>query len=148
MPDSSAIDQALVDKLSGDTTLTALMPDGVWMDEGPAGKQQFVIVSVVDAHDAPIFEGRGTETVLYAVEARELSSVAVKNIKAAAARIDALLDPPPPAARATLTIAGYGFQLMRRESRVRLTDVDAVDSSIRWQRRGGQYEVVVAPIGT
>lgn len=151
MPDSSAIDQALVDTLLGDATLMALMPDGVHVDEAPKGatqKKQFVIVSLVDAHDTPIFEGRGAETALYLVKAVELSTVAVKNIKAAAARIDALLDPQPPAARTTLTIAGYQHQLLRRESRVRMTEVDDVDSSIRWQHRGGRYQVIAAPIGT
>lgn len=148
MPDSSAIDQALIDKLLGDATLMALMPDGVHVDEAPAGKTQFVIVSLVDAHDTPIFEGRGTETGLYLVKAVERSTVAVKNIKAAAARIDALLDPQPPLPRATLTITGYGLQLLRRESRLRMLEVDDADSSIRWQHRGGRYEVVAAPIGT
>lgn len=145
MPDSSAIDQALVDKLNDDTGaggVKTLMPDGVWMDEGPANAKQFVIVSVVLARDTPIFEGRASEDVLYLVEAREVSTVAVKNIKAAAARIDALLE------LGTLAIAGYGFQVMRRVERVRLTEIDAVDSSLRWARRGGHYQVVASPIGT
>lgn len=142
MPDSSDIDVALVAKLQGDATLTALMPDGVWVDEAPAGKQAFVIVSLVSALDTPIFEGRGTEDALYLVEARELSTVGVSRIKAAAARIDALLQ------LGTLTIAGYGFQVMRRTERVRMTEIDDVDSSIRWLRRGGRYQVIVAPVLT
>jgi len=147
-PDSSDVDNALVAKLAADATLAALMPGGVWIDEGPAGLTQLVIVSLVDEADAPIFEGRGAEDALYLVVARELSTVAVKNSKAAAARIDALLDPQPPAARATLAVAGYGLLVMRRQSRVRMTEVDEIDSSIRWQHRGGRYQVMVAPIGT
>lgn len=139
MPDSSDVDQALVDLLRADATLAALMPDGVWIDEADAGLEQFVIVSLVIGLDAPIFEGRGSEDLVYLVEARELSTVAVKNSEAAAARIDALLE------LGTLTIAGYGFQVMRRIERVRGTEIDAVDSAIRWSRRGGRYQVVVAP---
>lgn len=148
MPDSSDIDAALVTKLQADATLAALAPDGWYIDEAPAGKTQFGIVSLVDEHDTPIFEGRASEDALYLVKHVELSTVAVKHSKAAAARIDALLDPQPPAARATLTIAGYAFQVMRRESRIRMTEVDAVDASIRWSHRGGRYQVVAAPIGT
>jgi hypothetical protein len=143
VPDSSAIDQALVDKLLADATLTALMPGGVHVDEATAGLMQFVIVSLADEQDTPIFEGRGAEDALYLVEARESSQVVgTKNIKGAAARIDALLE------LGTLTIAGYSLLVIRRVGRVRLTEVDAVDTSIRWQRRGGRYQVMTAPILT
>jgi hypothetical protein len=148
MPDSSAIDQALVDKLLLDATLATLMPGGVHVDEAAGNQQQFVLVSLVDEKDTPIFEGRAHEDAVYLVKAVELSTVATKNIRAAAARIDALLDPQPPAARATLTIAGYGFMLMRRVARIRMTEIDDADSSIRWSHRGGRYQVIAAPIGT
>jgi hypothetical protein len=138
MSDSSDIDLALVTKLQNDATLAALMPDGTYMDEAPDGKRQFVIVSLVDAHDEPIFGARAFEDALYLVKAVELSTVTPKNIKAAAARIDVLLE------QGTLTIAGYGLLTMRRDSRVRLTEVDGVDPSIRWQHRGGRYQVVTS----
>jgi hypothetical protein len=102
-------------------------------------------VSLVDEHDEPMFGGRAFEDAIYLVVARELSTVAVKNIKAAAARIDELLDPQPPLPPATLTIAGYGLMVSRRQSRVRSTEVDEDDSSIRWYHRGGRYQVMVAP---
>lgn len=144
MPDSSDVDAALVAKLQGDATLAALMQTGVFvfMDEAPAGSKQFVIVSLVDEHDTAVFGGRGFEDAVYLVVARELSTVAVKNIRAAAARIDALLE------QGTLTIAGYGLMVMRRVERVRMTEVDEVDSSLRWQHRGGRYQVMVAPAST
>lgn len=153
MSDSSDVDQALMDKLKADTTLASLMPDGVFMDE--AGKSivsggnstRFVIVSLVDEHDQPMFGGRAFEDALYLVKAVELSS-AVKNIKAAAARIDELLDPQPPLPPATLEVPGYGLMTMRRQARVRATEVDEVDTSIRWQHRGGRYQVMVAPAST
>jgi hypothetical protein len=34
---------------------------------------------------------------------------------------------------------------MYRETRVRITEVDEVDVSIRWNRRGGHYRVQMTP---
>jgi hypothetical protein len=135
MADSSDIDNALVARLGADATLLALVPNGVYVDEAPAGSTRFVIVSLVDENDIPTFEGRAIEDALYLVEARMLSTVAGANIKAAAARIDALLEDLP------LTVTGYTGMTVHRESRVRGTEVDAIDSSIRWYRRGGNYRV-------
>lgn len=142
MSDSSDVDAALLAKLQGDATLAALTPDGWYIDEGPAGKRQFGIVSLVDEQDTPIFEGRGSEDAVYLVKHVELSTVPVTHSKAAAARIDALLE------LGTLAIAGYALQVMRRKARVRKTEVDGVDSSIRWHHRGGRYQLKAAPIGT
>jgi hypothetical protein len=134
--DSSDIDAALVAKLAADATLTTLMPGGVWIDEGPAGLTQFVIVSLVDEADAAKFGGRAFEDALFLVEAREKKPLSGSgNIKAAAARIDVLLEDQP------LTVAGYTHMAMHREARIRLTEVDEIDSSIRWWRRGGHYRV-------
>ena len=133
MPDSSDIDNALVVKLSGDATLLALCPNGVYVDEAPPGMTRFVIVRLVDeADEATYVKGRTIEDALYAVEARMLST-AGGNIKAAAARIDVLLEDQP------LTVTGYTWMTLHRESRTRLTEVDDADPSIRWYRRGGEY---------
>jgi hypothetical protein len=139
MPDSQDIDAAIVAKLAGDATLAALMQSGafVFMDEAPMGSQKFVIVSLITGEDVQQFGGRSFEDALYSVEARMLST-AGGNIKAAAARIDALLD------HGTLTVAGYSLMTLYREERTRITEVDAVDASIRWYRRGGQYRVVMS----
>jgi hypothetical protein len=59
-------------------------------------------------------------------------------VKDAAARIDTLLD------NGTLAVAGYKLMLIQREERVRVTEVDDVDRSIRWQRRGGRYRVMTS----
>jgi hypothetical protein len=135
-PDSSDIDSALVAKLQADATLMALMPGGVWIDEGPASLTQFVIVSLVDEADDPVFGKRAIEDALYLVEAREKKPLTGSgNIKAAAARIDALLEDQ------VLTVAGYAHMALHREARIRLTEVDETDSSIRWWRRGGHYRV-------
>jgi hypothetical protein len=150
MSDSSAIDQALVDLLLNDATLRALLPDGVFWEEAGASMvaggnaTRFVIVSLVDAVDESMFGGRAYEDVLYAVKAVELAA-SVKHIRAAAARIDALLDPQPPAAPATLAIAGYGLMVLQREARIRFSEVDDTDTSIRWSHRGGHYRLMAAP---
>lgn len=138
MPDSSAVDNAIVAKLGGDTALLALMPNGAYMDEAPQGSTRFVIVSLVDAVDHPQFGGRAFEDALYLVKAVALSTTNA-DIKAAAARIDALLD------YGTLTVTGYSLMAMRREERVRFQEVDEVDAAIRWQHRGGRYRVMVSP---
>ena len=147
MPDSSAIDQALIDTLLGDATLRALMPDGVFFEEagasmvGGGNPTQFVIVSLVEAIDEPMFGGRAYEDVLYLVKAVELSSVATKNVKAAAARIDVLLEDQ------ALTVAGYTWMTGHREARIRFVETDDADASIRWAHRGGHYRVQVS-VGT
>lgn len=141
--DSSDIDNAIVAKLAADATLLSYCPNGVYWDEAPQGMTKFVIVSLVDEVDNPVFSHRAFEDALYLIEARMLST-SNGNIKAAAARIDSLLDDQPlligspPAA-----VAGYTWMAMHRESRVRMTEIDEVDPSIRWFRRGGNYRVVM-----
>jgi hypothetical protein len=139
MPDSSDIDAALVGKLLGDSTLIGLMPDGVFIDEANPGAQRFVIVSVVEAVDVAVFGGRAIEDALYLVKAVALSTSG-GNVKAAAARIDVLLEDQP------LVVAGYTWMTLHRESRIRSTEVDDLDRSIRWQHRGGRYRLQVAPV--
>ena len=136
-PDSSAIDNALVAKLLGDAALMALMPDGVFIDEAGQDSRRFVIVSLVVAFDEPMFGGRAYEEATYLVKAVALSTSG-GDVRAAAARIDALLD------GGTLAAAGYTLMHMRRSERIRSTEVDEVDRSVRWQHRGGRYEVFVS----
>jgi hypothetical protein len=140
--DSSDIDQAIIAKLGADATLLALTPNGVYWDEAPQGSTRFVIVSLITEFDEAVFDtGRAIEDALYLVEARMLSTVPGANIKAAAARIDALLED------GVITVNGYTQMVMHREERVRLTEVDDIDSSIRWLRRGGRYRVQMS-VGT
>lgn len=140
MADSSDIDNALVTKLGADAALLAICVNGVYLDEAPSKSTAFVIVSLVDESDAQMFSGRAFEDALYSVEARMQfrEGGVLPNAKAAAARIDALLE------QGTLTATGYSLMAMFRESRIRQTEVDAVDTSIRWYRRGGQYRVVMS----
>lgn len=142
MPDSGLIDNALVTKLNADAGaggLTTLMPDGTYFEEAPTGKTRFVIVSLMDESDTPVFEGRGIEAAVYLVKAVALSTAATEaTMRSAAARIDALLE------GGSLSVAGYSTMTLRRQSRIRLTEVDDVDPSVRWYHRGGQYEVVMS----
>lgn len=140
MADSSDIDAALVAKLAADGTLVALLQSAplatpaVFVDIAPENSTKFVIVSLIEERDQAQFGSRAFEDALYLVEARMLST-AGGNIKAAAARIDVLLD------GGTLTVSGYSLMRMHREERVRMTERDDLDQSILWQRRGGRYRV-------
>lgn len=137
MSDSSDIDNALIAKLGADATLLALAPNGVYWGEAPPGSTRFVIVSLADAQDVPMFGGRAFEDALYLVKAVMLST-AGGDPKAAAARIDVLLDQQP------LTVSGYSVTIVRRETRERQTEVDGADASLRWFHRGGSYRVVAS----
>ena len=147
MAESSAIDSAVISLLAADPTLMDLMPDGVWYQLAPANARQFVIVSVAESTDRPMFGGRAWESVLYLVKAVEFSSPNVRNdnARAAAERIDALLDPQPPAPPATLTITGYATLVVQREGRrVRDFETDDNDATIQWAHRGAHYRVWAA----
>jgi len=133
MPDSSAIENALVAKLLNDPTLMGLVT-AVAYDEAPQKSERFVIVSLVDEVDEGKFGGRAYEDALFLVKAVMLSTSG-GNIQAAAARIDTLLEDQP------LTVAGYTWMTTHREARVRITEVDEQDAAIRWQHRGGHYRV-------
>ena len=58
MPDSSAVDAALVAKLAGDAALMALTPDGVYFDLAPEGSKAFVLLGHVAHVDEPMLGGR------------------------------------------------------------------------------------------
>ena len=141
MADTSDIASALIAKLGSDAELLSLCPNGVYWDEAPPGSTRFVIVAFINAIDRGVFGKRAIEEGIYLVEARMLSTVQGANIKRAAARIDELLEDQP------LTVAGYTWSTMHRLEPVRLTEVDEVDPSIRWNRRGGQYFVEMSHTG-
>ena len=139
MPDSSAIDTALVTALAADAALHTLMPDGVHFDQAPAGATRFVIVSLIDATDEGMFGGRAFEEAVYLVKAVALSTTA-GNVRAAAARIDALLED------GALTIPGFVLMRLQRDGRVRTTEVDEQNPDIRWEHRGGRYQLQAQPL--
>lgn len=139
MPDSSEIDAAISAKLLADATLMALVPDGVYFDVAKKSANRFVIISLLSGLDEPMLGGRAYEAPLYLVKAVDHSTSGL-NVKAAAARIDVLLDHQP------LTITGYGLMMMRREERIRITEGDPNDEDNRWQHRGGHYAVTASAL--
>lgn len=137
MPNSAAIDAAIVAKLLADTGaggVMTLLPDGVFFDEAKQGATRFVIVSLVDEFDEAVFGGRAIEDALFLVKA-VVQSTTGANADTAAARIDALLEDQP------LTASGYTWMTVHREERVRVNEVDDINPAIRWQHRGGRYRV-------
>ena len=138
-PDSSEIDAAIVAKLLADPALTAMMPDGVFIDAANQDSQRFVIVSLLAEDDVASFGRRAYENATYLVKAVALSTSG-GNVKGAAARIDALLEDQP------LVAPGYQWMTMHRDERVRYTEVDDADPSIRWQHRGGHYRVQMTAV--
>ena len=137
-PDSSSIDAAIVAALRADATLAGLLPDGVYFDVAPAQAKRFVLVSLIDEHDEATFsKGRTYEDALYLVKGVALSTLAV-NMRTVAARIDAVLED------VELVATGFTFMDSCREARVRLTEIDDLDTSIQWHHRGGHYRVRMA----
>jgi hypothetical protein len=135
MADSSDIAGALIARLGSDLELLALCPNGVYRDQAPPGATRFVIVSLLAGEDLGVFGKRAIEAGVYLVEARMLSTIPGANVKAAAARIDVLLEDQP------LTVAGFAWMTLHREEPIGLTEIDAADPSIRWFRRGGRYRL-------
>jgi hypothetical protein len=140
MADSRAIDTALYDVLSNDGPLAALCPDGVWWDVAPEKGLRFVLLTVADADDEPMFNGRAWEDILYLVKVVVLQAVPNASDIAgdAAERLDELLD------GGTLTVPGYSTMIMQREKRARLTEISEANPSIKWFHRGGWYRVVMS----
>jgi hypothetical protein len=138
MADSSDVDAAVVNRLLTDVTLTNLLPDGVYFDYGGHGKTRFVLVSQLAHEDEDMFGGPAYERFTYLLKGVELSTTGA-NIKAAAARIHTLFS------GTTFTVTGYGLMTSKRVERVRYTEVDETNADIRWQHRGGHYEIWVSP---
>lgn len=135
--DSSLIANALIAKLGSDATLLGFVPNGVYEDEAQSGCTRFVIVSQIMATDTVLFaEGRAIEDALFLIEARVLSTAGTADAAAKAAfRIDELLED------GVLDIPGYQVMEMTREEFVRGLEVDDVDPTIKWRRRGGRYRI-------
>lgn len=139
--DSSLVDDAIIAKLLNDSQLRSLCPDGVWSDQAGEGKERFIIVSLVEANDVPVFEGRAFEDSLYLIKA------VIKNgkgdIKGACSRIDEILSGAD-GRGAIIPVPNFGELSIAREARVRYTEVDEEEPTLRWLHRGGRYRVHAA----
>ena len=102
---------------------------------------RFVIVSLMAGERHWRVWPAGDRSGVYLVEARMLSTVPGANVNAAAARIDVLLEDQP------LTVAGFTWMTLHREEPIGITEVDAVEPSIRWFRRGGRYRSEMSHTG-
>src|SRR5262245_34169768 len=147
MSDTGAVDAAIVSRLQADSQLLALMPDGVWINEAPAGKRAFVIVSLAIGQDvgqmAPLpAKRRAMEDLRYLIKAVNMNASRTP-ARNAAARIDAVMEDP-----AALTVPGYGVLQCHRFEAVEDTEPDQIDQTIRWQHYGGRYRVLVTPLNT
>lgn len=145
MSNSSAIANALIAKLGASETLLALMPNGVYEGIAPEGATRFVIVSQIISVDVDVFRARAFEDALFLIQARATTKSG-GDVSAAAAEIDALLDPQAGSSpsEATLDVTGYGLMVIKREEFVREIERDEKDASIVWKRRGGRYRVQMA----
>jgi hypothetical protein len=140
-PDSSLVEGAILALLLHDAELQTLCPDGVWWDAaGNETATRFVVISQQSQEDVPVFGGRACEDYLYLVKAVMLNAASL-DIRAAAHRVDQLLDDPPPD---SIVIPGYVTSAVFRERRVRYVENDAENASIRWLHWGGQYRVQVS----
>jgi hypothetical protein len=134
-PDSSAILNAVVARLGADPALLAQVPNGVYEDMGPPAATRFVIVSHIIGTDIAVLgQGRALEHTLLLIEAR-MRAMAGGDVRAAAARIDELLEDQP------LIVPGYQVSAVYREEFIRGTEIDEIDPSIIWKRRGGRYRI-------
>lgn len=127
----------MIARLLGDSQLKAICPDGVWWDAGDEKSKRFVVVSLVDHNDVAVFGGRAWEDYLFLVKAVMLNS-AGGSVKAAAARIDALLNDWQ------VAVEDFGHLSMNREARIRITEQDSENTAIRWLHRGGRYRAHAA----
>ncbi len=136
MSDSSAVDVAVMAKLSGDATLMGVTTDGVWRDEAPQGATKFVIVSQQAHEDNYQENGEAYELFTYLVKA-VTQSTSGSDVSTAAARIHTLLQD------GALSPTGFRLLNMHRTERIVYTEVDESNLDLRWQHRGGLYEVMV-----
>jgi hypothetical protein len=145
MPDTSAIDEAILARLQGDAALLALMPDGVYFDIAAQGKRQFVIVSQLTHEDVDAMTGRPPsiwERPTYLVKAVMVGTSATA-VRQAAFRIHELLQGAPQAPAEPLPIVGYALMICHRTERIRYSEIDA-ETNERWNHRGGHYELWAA----
>jgi hypothetical protein len=141
MADFRAVEAALLAVLVNDATLAAILTDGWFYDVAKQGSTRHGIVSLLDHSEESVYvAGRAVEDALFLVKAVTLSTSSA-DVLAAAARIDVLLQDQ------SLTAAGYNWMSCAREARVRMTQADVVDLSLRWQHCGGHYRVQMSLVG-
>lgn len=138
-PDTSDVDDAIIQFLQADPELQTLMPDGVVWDLALQDATAFIVISQIHHLDTHV-QGSlvpAVEQIRYLVKAVHQSTSGL-TVKEAARRIRTLLS------GAALEVPGYGVMRIDRAERVRYTELDQ-QTLARWQHRGGQYDVWVTP---
>jgi hypothetical protein len=136
--DSNDVDTAVMNTLAADPELMGLMPDGVFWELAPLNATAFVIVSQLEHTDSYVLDGGLLwERILYLAKAVHFGSSAT-NARKAAFRIYQLLQD------ARLEVPTYTVVACQRDERVKYVDVDE-ETDVRWQHRGGHYELLVTP---
>jgi hypothetical protein len=139
MASPNAVDTAVLAVLKSDAALTTLLPDGVWSGVAGPHCRRFVLVQQLDHADDPMFGGTAYERFVYLVRAFALATESAV-VTSGADRIDGLLHRQP------LTMPGYTHMGTLRIAHQRDDpELDPVDTDLRFQHRGGQYEVFVSP---
>lgn len=138
---STAVDDAVLERLAGDAALMALLPDGVWWGIAPLQATRVCLVSQLEHEDHYVMPGRVLyEQYVYLVQAVTRGADPT-TAKAAAFRIDELLQ------FSTIEAAGYHpSMLCRRTTRLNpLPDLDDTTDE-RWCHAGAQYSVMITPL--
>lgn len=150
MAEPDEIDEAVIAKLKASSDLMTLfaytdaqgnVSGVVYFDVAPPGIPKFVLVSLVIGQDEDVFgeTDAADQDNLYLVKAvAQASDEAV--VKEGARLIHSALQ------KQALTISGYSHMVTKRVERVRYTEVDD-DTDIRWQHRGGRYQVMASSNG-
>lgn len=136
MADTSALEAAIIARLTADATLTALAPGGVFMDVSKQGVTYPCVIVTQTSHEDNYQLGNSAayESALFLVKVVDASTAATA-AEAAYRRVHTLLQ------LVTLTITGYTCLDCVREERTAYVELDA-DSDRRFQHRGGFYRVV------
>jgi hypothetical protein len=135
---SDAIDTGLVNYLSGDGTLSALLTGGVhyFFVDPETLTEPYAIVTMVTAKDVREFRRRAWEECRYMVLVYGDPLTALSTIRQACARIDVLLD------GGTFAISGYTLLKTERERRYAgIVQLDEFDREFADQGFGGLYMV-------
>jgi hypothetical protein len=137
MSDSSEVDRALIARLSGDSALHAVAPDGVFVDLAPQGSTRFVLIKREAHLDEAMQPGRTSHEVFTYLVKSVIQSPGTDDVETAAERIRALLH------FQDFAIVGYSLMLSKRIEYVGFMELDQVNAA--WQHRGGLYELWASP---
>jgi hypothetical protein len=141
--DYGAVDSAVIALLGNDPTLKGLCPDGVFFSMAPQAARRFVVISVTDHENIPMFEGGIAfgrfEYLIKAV----IFSTSSSDARKAGTQIDALL------MNGEAALAPVGFKVARCQcANYRRYSEPDVNPDQRWQHDGGEYAIDVMPLTT